>query len=239
VQAAREPYGARAVVYALVLDRRDDIRAQQLAHLDAEADPAVFGETRRIWPFVASLDSPQRLPLLEIALPALRALTAAQSDRVRRNVVALVEADQSIDLFEWALFRILRRDLDAHDRPARAASPGRASLEHVRPAATLLLSLLAWVGQRDDARAAMAFAKGREVLDDANLRQLPREACTLGELDRSLGSLDGAAPDVKRRVLEAAAACIAADERVTAGEAEMLRAVSATIGVPMPPVIAT
>jgi hypothetical protein len=198
----------------------------------------VYEETRRVWPFVASLDPRQRLPLVEIALPALRALTAAQSDRFRRNVIALVEADQSIDLFEWALSRILMRDLDAHDRPARAAHTGRGSFETVRPAVAVLLSTLAYVGHRDDARAAAAFSKGRDILGDTSLRQLPREASGLRELDRALGSLDGAAPDVKRRVLEAAAACITADEDVSAGEAEMLRAVSATIGVPMPPVLA-
>jgi Zn-dependent protease with chaperone function len=239
ISAAREPYGARAVVYALLLDRRDDMRAQQLARLDAEADPAVFEETRRLWPHVASLDHRHRLPLVEIALPALRALTSAQSERFRRNVVALVEADSAIDLFEWALYRILLRDLQAHERPARTARVQHASFDAVQPAAASLLSTLAYVGQRDDARAAAAFARGVEALGRADLRLLPRQTAGLRALDESLGVLDTAAPDVKRRVLDGAAACIAADGEVTAGEAEILRAVSATIGVPMPPVLAS
>jgi hypothetical protein len=64
-----------------------------------------------------------------------------------------------------------------------------------------------------------------------------REA-DLAALDAALADLEQAAPQVKRKVLEGAVACIAADRQVTATEAELLRAVSASLGVPMPPLLA-
>ena len=56
-------------------------------------------------------------------------------------------------------------------------------------------------------------------------------------VDAALAALEEAAPLVKRQVLRAAVACSAADRTVTAAEAEMLRAMSASLGCPMPPLL--
>jgi hypothetical protein len=40
--AAREPYGARAVIYSLALDRGQEVRGRQLEHLQNHADPEVY-----------------------------------------------------------------------------------------------------------------------------------------------------------------------------------------------------
>jgi hypothetical protein len=101
----------------------------------------------------------------------------------------------------------------------------------------LLLSTLAYVGQREQGSAASAFDAARSALGLADVTILPRESCTLDGLGRALDDLDEASPEVKRRVLEAAVACIAADHEVTAAEAELLRAVSTSISCPMPPIL--
>jgi len=235
VSAAHEPYGARAVVYALLLDSRPAMRERQTSQLATSADPEVFLETQRVWPLVDALDVRARLPLLEITLPALRALTSAQRDRFERNVAVLMETDDQIDLFEWSVRMILRRDLDAlrtHDSGARVKFH---SLEDVRQESVLLLSALARIGHDDVVGAAEAFATARGVLGLGEA--VPATGVTLEALDRSLVRLDLAAPQVKRRVLEAAVACITADRQVTATEAEVLRAVSAAMSCPMPPVL--
>ena len=234
--AAREPYGARAVVYALLLDREPGMRQTQLSHLERAADRGVFDETLKIAPHVEQLHARLRLPLLELSLPALRALTAAQYRTFRSNMAALVEADQRIDLFEWTIHRILLRDLGAHFDGARSSRVRHQSLEAVRGSAELLLSVLAYVGHRVPDAAGRAFDRARETLGAA-IALLPREACGLAALDDALARLDEAAPAVKRRVLDAAAACVGADRRVTAAEAELLRAVSSSMSCPMPPMV--
>jgi Zn-dependent protease with chaperone function len=234
--SAREPYGARAVIYALLLDSRPAMREQQIALLAASADPEVFRETQRVWPLVEALDARARLPLLEIALPALRGLTAAQRQRFEGNVTVLMETDNEIDLFEWSVRMILHRDLDAlrtHDVGSRVKYH---TVADVRAESTLLLSALAQIGHDDVVSATQAYAqaKGRLGLGE----RTPASALTLDALDRSVAKLDLAAPDVKRQVLEAAVACVTADRHVTAAEAEVLRAVSAAMSCPMPPLLA-
>jgi hypothetical protein len=64
----------------------------------------------------------------------------------------------------------------------------------------------------------------------------PAPSVTIEALDRAVARLDAAA-QVKRQVLEAAVACVTADRHITAAEAEVLRAVSAAMSCPMPPVL--
>jgi Zn-dependent protease with chaperone function len=232
--AAHEPYGARAVVYALLLDRRPEPRRIQLAHL-AAADPDVHDETLKLAPDIERLDVMARLPLVDVALPALRALTPAQYGQFKRNLSALVLADPGVDVFEWALQRIVLRDLETHHgriKPPRVRFHAVAPL--FRPC-ELLLSALAYAGHRSGEAAGRAFEEGWAALGLPPSRLRAPEDCGYDALDRALAALDEAAPAVKRRVLQAAVACIASDRTVTASEAELLRAVAASIGCPIPP----
>jgi Zn-dependent protease with chaperone function len=236
VTAAREPYGARAVVYALLLDAAPAIRAPQLSHLDDAADRGVADTTRRLAPAIDGLDARMRLPLLEITLPALRALTPTQRQVFEQNVIALAEADHSIDLFEWALYRIMKREL-AEGRNGHSPRIVHRSLAAVQPEIQLLLSALAHVGQRQPGEAGPAFEAGRRTLGLKGLQLTPVEHCGLAELDHALARLDEASLEVKRSILDAGVACLSADQQVTAQEAELLRAVSASLGCPMPPLL--
>jgi len=237
VSAAHEPYGARAVVYTLLLDRETGPRQVQLAHLAEAADPGVYQETLRLAPLVAALDVRARLPLVEIALPALRELTLAQEQVFRQNVVALVQADNQIDLFEWSLHRILLHDLDAHRGKARPSAVAPRALPSAQAACELLLSMLAYAGRRDAEGARHAFEQGRQSLQMPRARLRPGADLRLDALDAALATLEKAAPQAKRRILQAAVTAIVADRTVTAAEAELLRAISASLGAPMPPLL--
>jgi Zn-dependent protease with chaperone function len=238
VSAAHEPYGARAVVYTLLLDRETGPRQVQLAHLAEAADPGVYQGTLRLAPLVAGLDVRARLPLVEIALPALRELTPAQEEVFRQNVVTLVQADNQIDLFEWSLHRILLHDLDAHRGKARPSAIAPRVLPSAQAACELLLSMLAHAGHRDAEGARHAFEQGRQHLQMPNARLRPGSDLRLDALDAALATLENAAPQAKRRILQAGVTAIMADRTVTAAEAELLRAVSASLGAPMPPLLA-
>jgi hypothetical protein len=237
VRAVHEPYGARAVVYALLLDRDAAPRQRQLAHLAAAADPGVYGETQTLMPLVASLDVRARLPLVEMALPALRALTPAQYGVFLQNVAVLVKADDTIDLFEWSLHRILLHDLNAHRVKGGAPRIRHRTVAAVQPQCELLLSILSYAGHRDVQGARNAFEQGRRSLDLRDARLRPLDELPLEALDAALAALDEAAPQLKRRLLQAAVASITADREVTAAEAELLRAISASLGCPMPPLL--
>jgi Zn-dependent protease with chaperone function len=238
LDAARGPYGARALVYALLVDEREPARRRQLEHLSAAADGAVFRETVVLLRLMPLVERHARLPLVDLALPALRRLTRGEHERFTLNVAALVGADDTIDLFEWVLQRVLLHELA---RARGKAGPSRVThrrLAAVVPQADVLLSALAWAGQASPPDAARAFAIARAMLggDGGTLR--PADACGPEALDASLDVLGEASPAIKAQVLDAAAACIGVDGRMTVREAELLRATAAALGCPMPPILA-
>ena len=239
VGAAHESYGARALIYALLIDRQTEAREVQLAHLSRAADPGVYKETLKLLPLIEQLDARVRLPLVDIALPALRALTDAQYQQFKQNVAELVDADRTIDLFEWSLQRILLHDLEAQQFNV---TPGRVryrKLRGLQPHYELLLSTLAYTGHRDEAAAQEAFEQAKRHVELSQARFRRVEECELEAVDAALTVLEEAAPQIKRQVLQAAAACIAADRKITIAEAELLRAMSASLGCPMPPLLST
>ncbi|MCJ7838838.1 MAG: M48 family metallopeptidase, partial [Burkholderiales bacterium] len=85
-EAAREPYGARAIIYAMALDRGQEARARQLKQLQNHADPDVHALTLELMPQMDDLDSKFRLPLIDIAIPALKQLSLSQYKLFKGNL---------------------------------------------------------------------------------------------------------------------------------------------------------
>jgi uncharacterized tellurite resistance protein B-like protein len=238
LESAHEPYGARAVIYALLIDRDAEARGIQLERLARHADPAVCEETRKLLPLVeAGVDAGARLPLIDLLIPALRELSPGQYAAFKENVAELIKADRKIDLFEWTLQRILLHHLAPGFEKVRAPRVKNASLEGVAPHCEVVLSTLAHAGGRSEAAALRAFERGASELDVPGLRFRPAEACGLAPLDEALSVLAQLAPQPKRRLLHAAALVVAADRDVTTMEAELLRATADSLGCPMPPLL--
>jgi Zn-dependent protease with chaperone function len=233
----REPSGARAIVFGLLLDRDPALRRAQLDELRRAADAAIYAETVKLAPALEQCPTEARLPLIDLALPALRRLSEPQHRVFRSAVERLIAADAKLSLFEFTLQRVLLRHLEPHFHPTRPPAVAYGSLRAVSGQASLLLSILSHAGQAQPERATQAFAQGAQQLADtrAVATLLPFEQCGLGELDRALAELAKASPAMKRKLLEACAAAIAFDKRVTIQEGELLRAIADSLDCPMPP----
>jgi hypothetical protein len=102
-----------------------------------------------------------------------------------------------------------------------------------------LLSCLAYWGADELGQAQAAFAAGAQQLEaGGRITMASLDQCGLERLHGSLDVLATAAPLIKRRVLEACAACVARDGRVTQQEAELLRAIGDSLDCPIPPFLA-
>ena len=237
--ASQEPFSARALVYGLLLDPRADLRDLQLTRLKAGVEPQDFAETLRLVAPVQALPDTHRLPLLDLAMPALRQMSPRQHRAFRAQVEVLMIADQRLSLFEYTLRCVLHRHLDAQFLPRRQTRPVHNSLKKLAHPVAMVLALLAWEGQPEPDRAARAFDAGmRGYIGDDNTHRLPpREECSLAEFDAALQTLNQSVPAIKRRVVVACTACILANQQVTVREAELLRAICDTLDCPLPPLV--
>jgi len=234
--AARDPAGARALVYGLLISADEPVRNIQFQRLDAKAEPDVAGQTRALAPELASLPTAARLPLTDVALTALRTLSLAQLETFRDNLRALIEADTSISLFEYMLERmVIRRLASQYGRPRRVIVQ-YYDLKPLLPEAAALLATLAYYGQSEGTQAAHAFQSGAARLN-APLTMPPKTACGLAAVDQALTILNTASPAVKKMILDACVACVAADGRTTVTEVELLRAVADSLDCPLPPFV--
>lgn len=233
----REPAAARAVMLALLLDGDEEVRRLQLAQL--ADDPALRAEVAAVAPELAGLSAAHRLPLVDLALPALRQLSAAQYAAFRSRVEGLVRADRRLSLFEYALHRVLLRHLDPWFAPRKGPPVAVYSLQRLGEPCAVLLSALAHVGHDDPAAAAAAFAAAAAALagQAGELALLPPGEVTFRRLDEALQRLEGVHPRRRRDLLSACAATVAHDRTVTVREGELLRAVADALDCPLPPLL--
>jgi hypothetical protein len=223
------------VVLGLLLDEKPETRAAQLEALlklgDAHLPEQVSGAATAL----RTCPPEARLPIVDLALPALRRLSSAQFEQLREAVDRLVHADSRIGLFEYTLQRVLMRHLALHfDRPGAAPAPIDAS-----EAVSILFSVLAHAASANAADAARSFAAACAELSRGRLRPvlLPRERCDLRALDGALARLCETAPRLRAEILAACVAAVASDGKVTITEGELLRAIADSLGCPIPPLL--
>lgn len=233
--AAREPYGARAVIYCLLLGKDQGLREQQLSRLQDRADKNVYALTLRLIPQMDALEMRFRLPIIDIAIPALKQLSHSQYPPFLENVRALIDMDSKVELFEWSLQKILSRHLAGHfEQPSpvegRYLDAGQLARE-----IAFALSAMAHAGAADRIHAQAAFDASARSLAMTELSLLATEQIRVADLDQVLGKLDRLAPAAKSRLLKACAICIWHDQKATPAESELLRAFASVLDCPIPP----
>jgi len=235
--AAHEPFSAQSLVYALLLARNDQPTLdRQLAILQSSVESPVLRQTQSLAKAVRSLDERYRLPLAGLTVPTLRHLSATQYQAFRQVVVALIQVDGQLDLFEYCLSTMLFSYLDVQFHLRPVPSPRYRSIDPLQSSLATILSALAYAGQSQTNDIQKAFYSGAEDLLP-NMLLLPAQQCTFANFDAALSELAQAVPPVKREVLAACMRSIAADGKTTLKESELLRTVAAVLGCPLPPAL--
>jgi Zn-dependent protease with chaperone function len=236
--AAHDPLGAHALVCAFLLAEDATTRARQLEELGRATSDAVRQETIRIWPDVQGIPPQARIPLVDLALPALRRLSPSQFEQFRAAVNTLVASDNATDLFEFMLQKIVMRHLDTRFYPERRPVTQFYDLRPLVRDAGILLSATAYAGADDATQAQAAFAKGAESLGRiarAEIPWLPPTECDLPHLGAALDRFAQSVPQIKKNVLTACAETVAFDALIQPREAELLRAIADSLDCPIPP----
>ena len=228
-KAAHDPYEARGLIYAMLIDTDPKIAAPQLQKIHAHAENGVPEHTENLLPLVRSSSQNQLLLLLEMAMPTLKELSYAQYKRFSANTAELIVFDQRVDIFEWVLHRVMTKDLYAHfERPHR--SQGRiGSLRRLQPELQHLLSVLA----HPSGAAATCYKAGAEHLHLAQPMSA-LEYFDYEQLNSALAHLRELKPHLKQQLLEACAAVALADGQMHPDQHALLHGIAATLDCPLP-----
>ncbi len=235
IAAAHQRERAIDVVLALLLSRETTHRAASEALI---ADR--LGSTRRdgaigLIGLLEDLPASSYMPLALIALPSIKRRPESELTAVVECLDALIHVDGRLDLFEFALARLIRQDLFESRHPGQSQS--MTKLPHVEADAVLLLRMLAAHGGSAE-RAQRAFAAGLSVLYPRSAHRFAAPPDNWPEhLDRALTALDGLIPPAKETLVLALATTAMFDGGLTIEEAELLRLACAALHCPLPPIV--
>ncbi len=237
--AARQSQGASALLFAMLLSDDDSLRTSQLEQLAQRTDAATYEQTFALWPDVAAISQQARLPLVNLALPALKQFSAEQFQRFNDTLSWLIESDDQIVLFEFVLQKIIQRQVAPRFTGERPATTQFYTIRPLVPDCAVLLSALAHTGQTNPPDIAKAFQAGAPYIRAGGLpiTLLPSEQCGLADISESLDRLALAVPQIKKNVLEACTQVVSADGVIQENEAELLRGIAETLDCPMPPFV--
>ena len=235
---AREPIAATVLIYALLLAADENLRVKQLAEIASRTSASISEKTAALFPEVAAVAKRARLPLVNLALGALRNLTADEFKQFAGTLEWLASSDGKIELFEFVLQKIVLRHLASKFGRPPSQTVQFYTLKPLVPDCAVVLSALAQVSDGEAAKIQKAFAAGAPYLRApaaVPLELLPRESCGVDQLDAALNRLVLAVPIIKKNLLEACARVVGADGVIQEAEAELLRAVADTLDCPLPP----
>ncbi len=237
-EAARDPSTAPILIYGLLLDADPDLREPQRRLISLHAGADALAAVDRLGPELLALGPEHKLPLVQLSLPALLLLSREGLAPFLQTLDELVHADGRVSPFEFALQKLLTRAL-ALGRDPGAAVVQFHSFNALVGEIGVVLSALAHASADDAAAARQAFATGAAQLKLIE-PQLTFDSTPVDfeRLDVALDKLAVASGPIKQRTLLAAGCVVSADGTISITEAELLRAVAATLGVPMPPLAA-
>ncbi|HXQ80782.1 MAG TPA: M48 family metallopeptidase [Opitutaceae bacterium] len=234
--AARSPHDAPILLYGLLLDDDEAVRRTQMACVASSEGSDALRALQQLDPALRQLKPEHKLPVLQLAMPAVKALPRTALGSFAGTLDDLVQADGRVSPFEFALQRLVLRAL-AINRDPSAAITQIYSFQAVTAEISVVLSALAHASSEDAAAAARAFAEGASQLKlvEGKIAFLPEAESGLVQLDAALDKLATSSGPIKQRLLMAAAHVVSEDGALPTAEAELLRAVAASLDVPVPP----
>lgn len=238
LSATENTYSSICLVYALLLDANDEnIRKKQITELAHYVAPQMLKEVLNLWEFVKNLERQYKLPLVHLSMSALKEMSLQQFLNFEKALELLIKCDYQIDLFEFTITKIVKRNLEPRYRKVRKIKPVYSSLESVKEDCKVLLSAVAWTGSGDQNVAQKAFNYGMAFLNFSNEPILPLNQCGIDSIDRALNNALLLKPTLRERLLKACSISASEDGYITAYEAELIRAIADALECPIPVVV--
>lgn len=234
---AENPYGAQALILALLISENAEIKKQQYDVLNKVIGELHANNVKQVQQDVTELAGSQTLSLIDLTLPTLREMTVEQYQRFKLCLQQLIKADKKVDLREWIIQRVVVQHLDEQYGYRKKPVAKYFVLGSAKYASELMLSLLAYLEHKDPHQARQAFDDARSSVGAGALSLLPKEAISLDSMNQAMDELEFLKPPLKKRFLQACVNCIAHDGKVTIQAYELTRAIASCLDCPMPPVL--
>ena len=230
-ESVRNVEGAGAVMVALLLAEPEEAMARQLESLE---EP-LAERARAMAPLTRRLGLGFHLPLIDLALAALKPLPAQAKEALVAALEAVVNADRRVSLHEFVVLTLVRSQLLPKPRPAQTKR-----ISDLKAEAATVLALVAHAGTRADAKGAREAALQAAIKAGAATMGIAAnipDALTLDSAKAALEALRALDPMQKGVLVKALFAAVTVDGTIRVAEAGLMRLVGAVLDCPLPPLL--
>jgi len=238
LHAAKEPFGASAIICLLMLKQDFDANAEQERIIDqrlGSISKSLAAEAKRLCRIHTMPVPETRLAIINICLGSLRQLTASQYKEVSSVWQKMIETDPHPDLQSWLVFQLTTSHLD-RTLGYNSQNETFARTQHLLHdrALSIFLSVLTYSGGASGVGAELAFRSAATLLSDSVLVLIPANQLTLADFKAAANQLKVLTAPDKKSLLEAMIDCVYHDNNVTVTENELMRTMSEILGCPLP-----
>jgi len=233
-QIAQEPFGAAALVFALLLGNGETIQKKQLEAIKNAGVPGLSIQTLQLLPGVNNMDIAYRLPLLELAIPGLKNMSAEQYKVFKKTMMTMIHADSKIEMLEWCLYQLTTHYLAPELENAKPSKPRYKKINRVSEEYRLILSMLAHYGHQEIKETERAFGRGANTVGLYSIELIAKDQCQLVDFIKAANKLANCYPLLKAKLLKGLADCAKRDGEITTSEKEIITSIAAVIDSPIP-----
>ena len=236
-ECVRESDGACAAIISLLFAPQEEVMREQLAAMKQAGLDSLAAGAAAAAPLTRGLGLGFHLPVVDLALPAIKAAPEMARKELLGGLEAVINADRRVSLHEFVVLALVRHQLAAQTRPPAA----RAKIAELQAEAAVILSIVAHAGTRADAEGVRGEALRLAMIAGSATMGIPEQQAA-GQLSLSaaaaaLEALRRLAPLEKARLVKGLFAAVTADGTIRIGEAELLRLVGAVLDCPLPPML--
>ncbi len=229
-EMVHDPLEANALIYLIFISTSLRTRSKQMQNLELYSQAPVYRTVAGLLKSETKVKDKDRLSLLQLAMPALKTLSPKQKEELLDNVQMLINADNEVEVFEFALAEILWRNLRKRQWSDQAKLPEMKKDN----ASAYILSILAKMGHTSLSQAKNAFKKGMDSMSNAGSDSSDLFIWNQAIFAAALKSLQRLSEIKKQQFLAACLEVAEFDKKVTANELEIIQAISLSLGVAIP-----
>ncbi|MFU8847136.1 MAG: M48 family metallopeptidase [Opitutales bacterium] len=219
-------------ILALLYQIDEAVAPKQMLRI-AEALPGQQEAVPLLADSLRSLSRSERLILLEMMAARLpEALIEPEREDFIACIEDLAQADNKVSPFEIAGLHIVRR----HLRKEAAQAPARQDMKAIIAAASTLATRLAAETQLEGASSAAILQSASRQAPYFMNQLVPAQTTDFAALEEAFAVMARTSFGIRKQFLAICERIVAADEKASEDEVELLRAIAMGIGVPAAPI---
>ena len=229
-ESLENSWSARLVMFSLLIDEQDE-KQQKLLKDVLSGNELV--ELQRLFLLVNKEEESSRLPMIDLASPALKQLSSKQQGVFAKTLVDIIRSDDEVSRFEWVLVSVIKKHLTSSSLQ-KLSKGSNKKLRSLSSDVVLVLSMLAYSGAENKEQAGMAFD---HALNEVGLKHeeiCGVKKCNMNSVHSALLNLCSLLFVEKEKLLRACGLCVEHDGIFTVAEAETIRGIGDVLDCPIP-----